>query len=125
MASITPQIVPAITSRSYIQMLAKLIVEALLDDPKKWMPPDLPSPVEKPPFDETPFATEDHAIDYLESEVGRHDWQHNWPQHKKNHGKALRDKVLAWLRHYEIDHDPDAIINYLDDMHKMRPGKWS
>ncbi|MHC4332494.1 MAG: hypothetical protein ACYSUV_01940 [Planctomycetota bacterium] len=95
-----------------------------MDEPQKWAPPDLPVSIEATPFDNTPFDTSDLAAEYIEGEVGRHDWQHNWPQHKNNNGKALREKVLAWLRHYEVDHDPDAIIKYLDDMHKMRPGKW-
>lgn len=104
-------------------MDAKLIVEALLDGPQV-LPPDLPPWVDEPEGYDEALDTHDLALEYIEGEVGRHDWEHNWKQHKSQNGKALREKVQAWLRHYEIDHDPDAIIRYIDDELMLRPGKW-
>lgn len=105
-------------------MLAKLIVEALLDSPTKWEPPALPEPTQEQEFDETPFRTADLAADYVEGEIGRHDWMHNWQQHKGRAGNELRERVAAWLRHYEVDHDPDSIVKYIEDELMQRPGKW-
>lgn len=104
-------------------MIARLIVETLLDGPQI-MPPDLPPWTEEKPFDGTALSTEELALEYIEGEVGRHDWQHNWPQHKAKHGGSLKEKVAAWLKHFEVDHDPDAIVRYIDDELMMRPGKW-
>lgn len=70
------------------------------------------------------MITQDLALEYIEGEVGRFDWEHNWPQHKKRHGDALREKVAAWLSTFEIDHDPQAIIDYIDNELMKRPGKW-
>lgn len=94
-------------------MLARLIVETLLDGPQM-MPPDLPPWVEDKEGYDKSLDTEDLAAEYIEGEVGRRDWIHNWPQHKSQHGNSLREKVMAWLKLYEIDHDPDALISAID-----------
>lgn len=94
-------------------MIARLIVEALLDGPQV-LPPELPPWVEEQAGYDKTLDTEDLAAEYIEGEVGRHDWAHNWPQHKSKHGKDLRNKVMAWLKLYEIDHDPDALIAAID-----------
>jgi len=107
-------------------MLVNRIVEALLDEPLSLAPPDLPEPIAPKPFDPQPFETADLAAEYIEGEVGRFDWQHNWPKHKENSGSDLGTKVADWLRHYEVDHDPAAIVNYLDDLLARNPeGKWT
>ena len=103
-------------------MLARIIVETLLDGPQV-MPPDLPPWVEEEEGYDKSLDTEDLAAEYLEGEVGRHDWTHNWPQHKSQHGNSLREKVQAWLKLYEIDHDPDALIAAIDAKIKKDSGK--
>lgn len=69
-------------------------------------------------------AIEDAAYDYMERAVGRHDWKNNWPKHKEHHGPNLREQVAAWLRRYDLDHDPQALIDFLDLMVRTRHGKW-
>ncbi len=104
-------------------MIARLIVETLLDGPQV-MPPELPPWVEEQDGYDPKLDTVDLALEYIEGEVGRHDWEHNWKQHKAKHGNNLHEKVAAWLEHYGIDHDPFAIIRYINDELMMRPGKW-
>jgi hypothetical protein len=104
-------------------MIARLIVETLLDGPQV-LPPELPPWVEEDEGYDPKLDTHDLALEYIEGEVGRFDHQHNWQQHKAKHGKNLREMVAAWLKHYEVDHDPDAIISYINDELMMRPGKW-
>lgn len=107
-----------------MRMLARIIVETLLDGPQE-MPPDLPPWVEEEEGYHKSLDTEDLAAEYIEGEVGRHDWTHNWTQHKSKHGKDLRAKVMAWLKLYEIDHDPDAIISAIDaKVKKDHQNKW-
>ena len=100
-----------------------MIVEVLLDGPQV-MPPELPPWEEEDEGYDPKLDTHDLALEYIEGEVGRHDFEHNWPQHKAKHGNSLKEKVAAWLRHYETDHDPDAIIHYIDDELMLRPGKY-
>lgn len=104
---------------------AELIVEALLDGKpgKVELPPDLPDFSEPEPLSPV-LNTHDLALDYMEGEVGRHDWKRNWSDHRKRHGDKLREKVAAWLKHYEIDHDPQGIIDYIDGDLSSRDGKW-
>lgn len=73
-----------------------------------------------------PQDTEDIAFEFMENEVGRHDWRNNWPKFKANQGDeaALRRKVQAWLNYAGIEYDPGAIIAFLDDMVKNRNGNW-
>jgi hypothetical protein len=106
-------------------MIARLIVETLLDGPPDtWLPPELPPPVAYQPDHDPVLDTQDLALEYIEGEVGRLDWEHNWPQHKKLHGDALKEKVAAWLHCFNISHDPQAIIDYIDNELTKRPGKW-
>ena len=95
----------------------------MLDGPQV-LPPDLPPWVDEEVGYDPKLDTHDLALEYVEGEVGRHDYQHNWQQHKSKHGQNLRERVAAWLRHYEVDHDPEAIISYIDDELMVRPGKW-
>lgn len=68
-------------------------------------------------------ALEDVALDYVENEVGRHDWSANWQKLKQKH-PDMKSKIQAWLQRYEIDHDPQGLIDFLDRMVTTRPGKW-
>ncbi len=66
--------------------------------------------------------TEDLALLFMEEEVGRFDWKNNWPKIVAT-GTA-RKRVQDWLAALNIDHDPESIINYLNEMVKGRAGKW-
>lgn len=66
---------------------------------------------------------DDVAADYMENEIGRHDWSVNWPKYKSKH-PDLKAKVQSWLERYEIDHDPQGLIDFLDRMVATRSGKW-
>lgn len=69
------------------------------------------------------YETEDVALDYIENEVGRHDWAENWKKLKGKH-PGMKHRVQAYLDRYEIDHDPQGLIDYLDRMVTTRTGKW-
>jgi len=105
-------------------MTPELIVEAMLDGKTPWIPPDLPDPVPDTVGYDPELDTQELALEYVEDEVGRLDFEHNWPQHKKQHGGKLHSRVLDWLFRYEIDHDPQAIIDYIDNKLIKRSGPW-
>jgi hypothetical protein len=103
---------------------AQLIVESLLDGATEpVMPTTLPDLVQDTPLDPR-WALQDIALEYMEGEVGRHDWKRNWKDHKKRHGTNLKNKVSEWLKHFEIDHDPQGLIDYIDGELSMQDGKW-
>lgn len=70
--------------------------------------------------------TEDLALSFMENEVGRHRWQKNWPKWKEQFAdeNALKQRINAWLRYIQVEHDPQEIIDYLDRMVETRVGKW-
>jgi hypothetical protein len=68
-------------------------------------------------------SIEDTALDFVENEVGRHNWKENWQKWKAK--PDLRATVQAWLHRYEIDHDPQGLIEYIDRLSATRHGKWS
>jgi hypothetical protein len=102
-----------------------LIVEAMLDGTTTVpvMPVSLPDLVQDTPLDAR-WALQDIALEYMEGEVGRHDWKRNWKDHKARHGGSLKEKVQAWLNHFEIDHDPQGLIDYIDSELSIQDGKW-
>lgn len=104
---------------------AGLIVEYLLDgaDTAPIFPPDLPEPGSNEPLSPR-WEVQDVALDYMEGEVGRHDWKRNWQDHKRKHGVSLKEKVAAWLKHFEINLDPQLVLDYLDKELSSRDGKW-
>lgn len=104
---------------------AKLLVEAMLaGDTTPVMPVDLPEPGHPDPLDAR-WDNEDLALEYIEGEVGRHDWQRNWKDHSGRHGDKLRSVIQAWLDRYEIDHDPQGLIDFIEKDLLSRPGRWS
>lgn len=110
------------------QQVIDALTEAALSTPvSKLVPPPLPEPITND-VAETPDGTEDlahAAFDYIESEVGRLDWERNWPAYKNRHGEKVRERVASWLRHFEMDHDPDSIVKFIDDYHTMHKSeKW-
>lgn len=70
--------------------------------------------------------TEDLALEFIETEVGRHHWQRNWPRFKAQYetGEALKNRIKTWLDYIQDDHDPQEIIDYLDHLVADRVGKW-
>ena len=66
--------------------------------------------------------TEDLAFLFMEEEVGRHDWQNNWPKFKQT--TDARQRVQDWLRAMQIEHNPDEIISCLDRLVAARSGRW-
>jgi len=70
--------------------------------------------------------TEDLALDFMESEVGRHRWNKNWPKWKEQFQdeNALRQRINSWLKYIQVEHDPQEIIDYLDRMVENQVGKW-
>lgn len=66
---------------------------------------------------------DDLACDFMEQSVGRHDWRNNWPKFKEKHPE-LKQYVKAWLDRFEIDHDPQGLIDFLDRMAVTRSGRW-
>jgi hypothetical protein len=70
----------------------------------------------------SPPDTEDLALTFMEEEIGRYDWTHNWPKIKAQ-GTA-RQRVQDWLAALQVEHNPDEIISYLDRMLAERSGKW-
>lgn len=99
-----------------------MLVEQMLDGAHV-RPADLPDEQEPEPL-HPQWETQDIALEYIEGEVGRFDWERNWKDHRASNGNRLRERVQSWLQHYEIDHDPQAIIDYIDNELMMRPGKW-
>lgn len=70
----------------------------------------------------SPPDTEDLALTFMEEEVGRFDWRNNWPKIKER-GEA-RQKVQDWLSAIHVEHNPDEIVSYLDQLYDGRSGRW-
>lgn len=66
--------------------------------------------------------TEDLALTFMEEEVGRFDWRNNWPKIKEQ-GNA-RQRVQDWLNAIHVEHNPDEIVSYLDQLLDGRSGRW-
>ncbi len=87
-------------------------------------PPDLP-PSRAPLSDFSDLTRRSLAYDYVEQEVGRRDWRANWKQIMAKNGKGgLKGKIQRWLDNYEIDHDPEGLVDYIDGMVEKNPGRW-
>jgi len=66
---------------------------------------------------------DDVAYDFIENEVGRHDWSNNWQKWRREK-PDLKERVQAWLDRYQIDQEPQGLIDFLDSMVQTRVGKW-
>ena len=61
--------------------------------------------------------TEDLAMDFIETEVGHHDWCSNLETWFNEHGvDGVVSAVECWLKTSGQDGDPDAIVAYLKRM---------
>lgn len=70
----------------------------------------------------TPEDTEDLALTFIETEVGRHDWARNWCQIRDS-GTAIQ-RIQRWLDVMQIDHDPKLIEQHLNDLCRYLKGAW-
>lgn len=69
-------------------------------------PPELiPEPIEIDPH-------EDWAMNFVEEEVGRKDWAHNWTQLKTT--GDLQPRLNAWMAFQGINGDPQKIIDHVE-----------
>ena len=71
----------------------------------------------------TVLETEDIAADFVEQELGRHDWMHNWPVYKSKHAD-VRTRIAEWLKNAGYEADPADIEKTIERMLLMRPGRW-
>lgn len=73
-----------------------------------------------------PQDVEDIALVFVEEEVGRSDFNENWPKFKANQGDeaALRRRVASWLAYVGIDFPAQAVIDYLNSKHGQIVGTW-
>lgn len=91
---------------------------------ERYDPPALPDERE-PDDDFSEFETHELACDFIEQEVGRLDYKRNWGKLKERHKReGLAQKVKRWLNHYEIEHDPQGLVDYIDRMVNRYPGRW-
>lgn len=90
----------------------------LVDNLDNLLPYPLPTdtPVEVP---DPEWA--DEALDFVEEEVGRFDWENNWRLLKQHHNMA--ERVQNWLDRYGISGDADGIVKYIDQLTLNRSGK--
>lgn len=68
------------------------------------------------------WDVEDLALEFMETEVGRFDWIHNWPKVKAT-GTAPQ-RIKQWLEAMNVEASPDEIIEYLDNLVTKRAGRW-
>ena len=66
---------------------------------------------------------EDLVAQFVENELGRHDWAQNWAAWKVRYPNYL-DKIRTFFHHLGEDVDPTEIARYLDNMILTRPGRW-
>ena len=69
------------------------------------------------------LETEDIASDFIENEIGRHDWQNNWPAYKAKQPN-LRGRIATWLANAGYVAEPEEIERTIDQLILTRPGRW-
>lgn len=68
-------------------------------------------------------SLEDTAMEFIETEVGRHDWQANWKQLKASHDMV--EHVRAWLSNLQLQHlDPHKLVEWIDLYVELEKGPW-
>lgn len=65
---------------------------------------------------------EDTALAFVESELGRHDWQNNW-RTAKARGTAM-PRLEAWLRVMDSGVASAEVYAYIDKLVDNRSGRW-
>ncbi len=69
------------------------------------------------------LETEDIASDFIENEIGRHDWMSNWPTYKAKQPN-LRGRIATWLSNAGYVAEPEEIERKIDQLILTRPGRW-
>lgn len=72
---------------------------------------------------QSPQELDDHVATFVEQELGRHDWMHNWPAWKTKYPN-YREKIRSFFWQLGVDIDPDDVIRHIDNMILTRPGRW-
>ena len=68
------------------------------------------------------YDSEDLALLFMETEIGRFDYANNW-QSRKAKGD-IRKEIQDWLDSIHVDGNPDEIIEYLNELVEKRAGHW-
>jgi len=66
---------------------------------------------------------EDLAADFVEQVIGRHDWMNNWPVWKGKN-PDYRERIRSWLEALGENLDPEELIQAIERMKLLTPGKW-
>ena len=76
------------------------------------------------------FAQRHHQSDmddlvatFVENELGRHDWLHNWPVWKLKNQDYL-SKIRSYFHQLGEDVNLEEVARYIDQMIITRPGRW-
>lgn len=64
---------------------------------------------------------DDVAADFVEQEVGQHDWVRNWQQMRAAQDPV--ERVSSWMQGYQLRLDPAELVQRLDDMAALG-GAW-
>jgi hypothetical protein len=62
------------------------------------------------------------AADFIENEIGRHDWVNNWQLIRDRQDPVQR--VQQYLDEYAIAADARQIVDHIDRMARLNPGLW-
>lgn len=67
----------------------------------------------------------DLSLEFVENEVGRHDWSNNWPQYKQKHQTedALKAFIQTWLEGIGEQCDPSLLVIHIDGLCQSQTGK--
>ena len=70
-----------------------------------------------PPLIQVDEDIEASALDFVEQEVGRHDWRANWQVVRKD----ILPKLDRWLKWSGYRLKPESVAEYLDDLVRRHP----
>lgn len=87
-------------------------------------PADLPGQVAPSPGGIGYNELYDAACEYVEGEVGRHDWQANWKTFKSKHVDLdqLHTRVKKWIDYAQLNVDAMELIRFIDRLSTDRDG---
>lgn len=67
-------------------------------------------------------SVEDIAADFIENEVGRFDWVNNWNLIRSREDPVA--KVQTYLDQYGLVADAQGVVEAIDRMAEVNPGRW-
>ena len=73
-------------------------------------------------LDDVNIPLETAAYDFIEQEVGRIDWRHNWK--KMREGGDMVTHAENWARKMTLDVDPRELVQWIDDYVDQQRGAW-